>query len=62
MLLLKGEANLNAVLVATEVVDFILRSNRGALLCKPDIEKAYDYVNCSFLCSVMERMSLEGSG
>lgn len=40
-----------------EAIDSILRCEEGAILCKLDIEKGYDHVNCSFLCWVMERMS-----
>ena len=47
---------LDAVLVANEVVDSALRSNRGVILCKLDLEKAYDHVDWSFLCSGMTKM------
>ena len=40
---------MNAVLIAKEAMDSILKSNRGAILCKLDIEKAYDHVDWSFL-------------
>ncbi|RVW30523.1 putative ribonuclease H protein [Vitis vinifera] len=33
-----------------------LKSNRGAILCKLDIEKAYDHVDWDFLLAVMEKM------
>ena len=42
--------------MANEAIDSIVRNNRGALLCKLDIEKAYDHVDLSFLCWVMEKM------
>ncbi|RVX12503.1 hypothetical protein CK203_011516 [Vitis vinifera] len=33
-----------------------LKSNRGTILCKLDIEKAYDHVDWSFLLAVLEKM------
>lgn len=47
-------------MVANEVVDSILKSNKGVLLCKLDIEKTCDHVNWSFLCLVMKRMGFGG--
>ena len=36
---------IDAMLIANEVIDSILKSNRGAILCKLDIKKAYDHVD-----------------
>ncbi|XP_034685795.1 secreted RxLR effector protein 78-like [Vitis riparia] len=47
---------MDAVLVANEAIDSIVKSNRGAIICKLDIEKAYDHVNWDFLLAVMEKM------
>ena len=33
------------VLIANETIDSMLRSNRVGVLCKLDIEKAYDHVS-----------------
>ncbi|RVW18822.1 hypothetical protein CK203_098384 [Vitis vinifera] len=49
---------LDAVLIANEVIDSILKSNGRAILCKLDIEKAYDHVEWSFLLTDMEKMGL----
>ena len=38
-------------MVADEVVDSILRCNISGVLCKWDLEKAYDHMNWSILCS-----------
>ena len=50
---------LDAILVANEAIDSILRSNKGVVLCKLDIEKAYHHVEWSFLCSMLEKWVLE---
>ena len=47
---------MDAMLIANEAIDSILKRNEGAILCKLDIEKAYDHVEWSFLVSVMEKM------
>ena len=52
----EGRQILDAVLIANEVIDSILKSNGRAILCKLDIEKAYDYVEWSFLLTDMEKM------
>ncbi|RVW81929.1 hypothetical protein CK203_033220 [Vitis vinifera] len=43
-----GRQIMDAVLIANVAIDSILKSNRGAILCKLDIEKSYDHVDCSF--------------
>ena len=47
---------MDAVIEANEAIDSILKNNRRAILCILDIEKAFDHVNWSFLCSVLEKM------
>ena len=49
---------MDVVLVANEVIDSILKSNEGAVMCKLEIEKVYDHVDWS-LFSVM---SMKGFG
>ena len=56
----EGRQILDTALVANEVVDLIVRSNTSAVLCKLDLEKAYDHVDWSFLCAVMEKMGFGG--
>ena len=47
---------LDIVLIANEVVDSRLKSNVGGVLCKLDIEKAYDHIGWSFLMAVLKKM------
>ena len=52
----EGRQILDAVLVANEAIDSIVRGNSSAVLCKLDLEKAYDHVDWSFLLSVLTKM------
>ena len=52
----KGRQILDAVLIANEAVDSRLKDNVGGLLCKLDIEKAYDCVSWNFLLVVLKEM------
>ena len=51
---------MDAVLIANEAIDSILKSNRGAILCKLDIEKAHDHMDWSFLLAVLGKMGFGG--
>ncbi|WKA03180.1 hypothetical protein VitviT2T_021306 [Vitis vinifera] len=53
----EGRQILDAVLVANEAIDLRKRSVGTDLVCKLDIEKAYDHVNWRFLMSVLEKIS-----
>ncbi|RVX22063.1 putative ribonuclease H protein [Vitis vinifera] len=44
------------MLIANEAIDSILKNNENGILCKLDIEKAYDNVDWSFLFIVMQKM------
>ena len=52
----EGRQILDAVLVANEVIDSIVRGNSCGTLCKLDLEKAYDHVNWPFLIYVLTKM------
>jgi len=47
---------LNAALIDNECVDSYIRSGISGILCKLDIEKAYDHVFWSFLFTIIEKM------
>ena len=53
----EGREILDVVLVVNEAIDLILKSNKGDVACKLDLEKAY--VDWSFLSSVMSKMGFE---
>ncbi|RVW25910.1 putative mitochondrial protein [Vitis vinifera] len=51
----KGETNLDAILIANEVVDEKRRSGEEGVVFKIDFEKAYDHVDWGFLDHVLQR-------
>ena len=52
----KDRQILDAVLIANELVDSTLRRKKQGMVCKLDIEKAYDSISWEFLNQVMGRM------
>ena len=52
----EGRQILDAALIVNEAIDSLLNQNESGVLCKLDIEKAYDHLNCNFLLFVMQRM------
>ncbi|RVW72046.1 Transposon TX1 uncharacterized 149 kDa protein [Vitis vinifera] len=50
----RGRQILDASLIANEVVDYWQKRKEKGLVCKLDIEKAYDSINWSFLMKVPE--------
>ena len=52
----EGRQILDVVLIANEAIDSLLKRNESGVLCKLDIEKAYDHLNWNFLLLVLQRM------
>ena len=52
----KGRQILDAILIANEAVNSRLKDNVGGVLCKLDIEKAYNHVSLSFFMAVLKKM------
>lgn len=53
---MEGRQILDAALVANEVVDSRKKRGEPGILCKLDLEKAYDHVNWDFLDFIMSKM------
>ena len=56
MAFIKGRQIMDAVLIANECVESRQRSKCPGILCKLDIQKAYDRLNWNFLLFMMQRM------
>ena len=51
-----GRQILDASLIANEVIDLWQKRKEKGLICKLDIEKAYDSINWNFLMKVLQKM------
>ena len=52
----EGRQILDVSLIADEVIDSMQKRKEMGILCKLDIEKAYDQINWSFVLKVLKRM------
>ncbi|KAL6328099.1 hypothetical protein AAG906_033381 [Vitis piasezkii] len=52
----EGRQILDAMLIANEAIDSIIKNNESGILCKLDIEKAYDKVDWTFILTIMQKM------
>jgi len=50
-----GRQILDSILIANKCLDSMLRSGVPGLMCKLDLEKAYDHVNWDFLYYVLRQ-------
>lgn len=50
----------DATLIANEILDERLKSEISGILCKLDIEKAFDQVNWSYMFSMLRKMGFGG--
>ena len=55
----EGRQILDASLIANEVINSILKKKEKGVLCKLDIEKAYDQINWNFLTTVLFKMGFK---
>ena len=53
--LVKGRQILDFVLIASECIDSRFKSRVPGVLCKLDVEKAYDHVSWEFLMYMLQR-------
>ena len=52
----EGRQILDVALIANEAKDSLLKKDESGVLCKLDLEKAYEHINWDFLLTVMQKM------
>ena len=53
---MEGRQILHASIIANEMIDSMVKKKEKGVLCKLDVEKAYDKLNWKFLLSVLKEM------
>lgn len=59
MAFIKGRQIMDAILIANECVEATQRSNNPGILCKLDIQKAYDHLNLEYLLGMLQKMGFD---
>lgn len=59
---IKGRSILDGPLIVNEILSWLRRSKKKALIFKVDFEKAFDCISWEFLDSVIEQMNLVSGG
>jgi len=57
---IKGRQILDPILIANDCLDSRLRSREPVVICKIDLEKAYNHVNWNFLLYMQRRCGFGG--
>ena len=57
--IVEGRQILDASLIANEAINSMLKKKEKGVLCKLDIEKAYDQINWNFLTTVLIKMGFK---
>ena len=52
----EGRQILHATLIANAAINSLLKRNESGVMCKLDLEKAYNHINWNFLLIVMQKM------
>ena len=52
----EGRQILDASLIANEIIDSMMKKKEKGMLCKLDVEKAYEQINWKFFFAVSEEM------
>ena len=55
---MEGKQILDASLITNEAINSLLKRSACDVICKLDIEKAYDHANWNFLLLVLNKMAL----
>lgn len=58
---MQGRQILNAVIIASEVIDLRLKANSRGVICELDIEKSYDHANLEVFTCSLRKNGLVGS-